>query len=91
MPNDPIQRLSGTRWIANEEPKLTELIIDRETVVRQLEFYPRFCDVIGNRIGDFRAIEGSNVIAKNAPRNALWKRDELPRPIVHANINQLHW
>ena len=86
MANDPPQSFTGTRWIGNEEPVLTELIVDSEAVVRELEVYPRFCDVIGNEIGNFRAVEGRNMIAENAPRNALRKRDKLPGAIVHANI-----
>jgi len=73
MPNDPIQRRRGTRWIVNEEPVFTELVVDLETVVGVLEVYPRFRDVIGNEVGDFRAVEGSNVITEHAPRNALTK------------------
>jgi hypothetical protein len=73
MANDLNQRFGGTRWIGNKKPVLTQLIVDSESVVRKLEVYPRLRNVIRNEIGNFGAIEGSNVIAENGPRSDLRK------------------
>lgn len=87
--DDPLHNIIGTIWVANEEPVVTKLIIDRELLTLVRKGNPGFSDVIAEKLGDYRAREFGGMIASVVPENRLGQRGEAPAPVMHSSILQL--
>jgi hypothetical protein len=73
-------------WVLDEEPVVTELIVDREALSTKVEVYPRLCDVVRQKCNVCYAIEAFDVTTQFVPAHGLRQLPKLSGAIVHYDV-----